>query len=339
MSDFDSSDTVRCRWSIGSTSNINGYDECAAVCSGVPGAMLYSDNCTLVFTLTQASMCVAVALQIEDFYTTTSPTPMSSVPIQFLFYGYIASSGCSTPPAIIGSRPNRACIGTPIGSTVNELVIVQVYCSGTSIVDFITSSPVGLTKSLYQIVLSWIPTADQVGPQGFCAGAIDNTTVQFNRWCITFLVGYNSPDLIRATSIQGTASPIGTISSNQTTFSIHATNTVNRPPRNSTNVYFNDAATNTSVYTIDCGYDAHVIYTGNTIVFYIPSPPWIPGHSYYVTFDSEPESSPISDPTFWTFDIWDSAASSTTATTTTRPQSTTPVNTLVIRIDFINFRI
>ncbi|CAF4707358.1 unnamed protein product, partial [Rotaria socialis] len=67
---------------------------------------------------------------------------------------------------------------------------------------------------------------------------------------------------------------------------IIATNTVNRPPRNSTNVYFNDAATNTSVYTIDCGYDAHVIYTGNTIVFYIPSPPWIPGHSYYVTFDS-----------------------------------------------------
>ncbi|CAF4654061.1 unnamed protein product, partial [Rotaria socialis] len=38
-------------------------------------------------------------------------------------------------------------------------------------------------------------------------------------------------------------------------------------------------------------------------------------------------------PTFWTFDIWDSAASSTTATTTTRPQSTTPVNTLCVSAD------
>ncbi|CAF4996724.1 unnamed protein product [Rotaria sp. Silwood1] len=59
----------------------------------------------------------AVALQIEDYYTSTSPTPMSSVPIQFLFYGTIAPLGCSTPPSIIGVRPNLACIGTPIGRT------------------------------------------------------------------------------------------------------------------------------------------------------------------------------------------------------------------------------
>ncbi|CAF1358960.1 unnamed protein product [Rotaria magnacalcarata] len=67
---------------------------------------------------------------------------------------------------------------------------------------------------------------------------------------------------------------------------IIATNTVNHPSRNSTRVNFNDAATNTSVYTIDCGHDSNAIYSGSTIVFYIPYPPWIVGHSYYVIFDS-----------------------------------------------------
>ncbi|CAF3566661.1 unnamed protein product [Rotaria sp. Silwood1] len=355
MSDLDSTDTLKCRWSDNSTSNFNSYDECADVCNGVPGAVLYSNNCTIVFTLTLANMYVAVALQIEDYYTSTSSTPMSSVPLQFLFYGYDTPSGCSTPPAIIGNRPNRACVGTPIGSNVTEYVTVQVYCSGKTITDFVTSSPVGLTKSsiqnptsgIYQIILSWIPTSDQFGPQGFCAGAIDNTDVQSDQWCITFLVGYDSPNLIQASSVQGTVSPIGTIFANQTIFSIQATRQVNRPSRNYTYVYFNDVATGTSVYTVDCGWDPHVMYSGNTITFYIPSPPWIPGHTYYVTFDSgvasgtdfcKPESSPITEPKFWRFDIWNPAVSSTTTTTTTppttgtvttRPISTTTVNTLL----------
>ncbi|CAF1317920.1 unnamed protein product [Rotaria sp. Silwood1] len=355
ISDLDSTDTLRCRWSIGSTTNTNTHDECADVCNGVPGAVLYNDNCTLVFTLTQSAKYVAVALQIEDYYTSTSSSPMSSVPLQFLFYGYLAPSGCSTPPAIIGNRPNRACIGTPIGSNVTEYVIAQVYCPGKTITDFVTSSPVGLRKStiqnpssgIYRIILSWIPTATQFGPQGFCAGAVDNTNVQSNQWCITFLVGYDSPNLIQASSVQGTVSPIGTIFANHTIFSIQATRQVNRPSRNYTYVYFNDVATGTSVYTVDCGWDPHVMYSGNTITFYIPSPPWIPGHTYYVTFDSgvasgtdfcKPESSPITDPNFWRFDIWNPAVSSTTTTTTTppttgtvttRPISTTTVNTLL----------
>ncbi|CAF2001417.1 unnamed protein product [Rotaria magnacalcarata] len=205
-------------------------------------------------------MNVAVALQIENFYTSVSPTPMSSVPIQFLFYGYTAPSGCSTPPSII---------------------------------------------SIYQIIASGIPTADEGGPQALCAGATDHMT----------------------TYVQGTGSPIGTIFANQTTVYIEATNTVNHPSRNSTRVNFNDAATNTSVYTIDCGHDSNAIYSGSTIVFYIPYPPWIVGHSYYVIFDSgvasgtdfcKPESSSTTDPTFWTFGIWDPGVSSTTA----RPPTT-----------------
>ena len=107
MADFDGSDTLKCRWSLSGISNYNGYDECADVCSGLPGATLHEENCTLVFNLTQAGKYAAVALQIEDYYPSSSSTPLSSVPIQFLFYGYAAPSGCSTPPSITGVRPNR----------------------------------------------------------------------------------------------------------------------------------------------------------------------------------------------------------------------------------------
>ena len=75
---------------------------------------------------------------------------------------------------------------------------------------------------VYQIVLSWTPTADQYGPQGFCAGAVDDTDVQSEQWCITFLVGFESPDIIRPRVVQGSASPLGTIFQNHTIFSFQS---------------------------------------------------------------------------------------------------------------------
>ncbi|CAF1470702.1 unnamed protein product, partial [Adineta steineri] len=133
MSDFDGTDILRCRWAT-SSGNINGADECDGVCNGIPGASLIYNNCTLVFTLTNPGVYAAAALQIEDYYSSSSTTPMSSVPIQFLFYGYAApTASCTTPPAIIGNLPNRACIGTPVGSNVTQYIIVQVYCPGHAI--------------------------------------------------------------------------------------------------------------------------------------------------------------------------------------------------------------
>ena len=107
MSDFDGTDTLRCRWSVSSSSGITGYNECGGVCNGVPSATLIQANCTIVFRLTVAYQYAAVALQIEDFYNAAATVPMSSVPLQFLFYGYPAPTGCNTPPLIYGVRPNR----------------------------------------------------------------------------------------------------------------------------------------------------------------------------------------------------------------------------------------
>ncbi|CAF1517940.1 unnamed protein product, partial [Adineta ricciae] len=294
--------------------------------------------------------------QIEDYYSASSTTPMSSVPLQFLFYGYPTPSGCSIPPTIIGNRPNRACIGTPIGSNVTEYVVVQTYCPGQTIVNFVSSSPIGMKKSailnpspnIYHLILSWIPTADQYGPQPFCAGAVDNSSLQSNQWCVTFLVGFESPDVIRPTAVQGSASPVGTVFQNQSVFSFQTTKSVGRPRRNGTYIYFHDATANGSIVAqFDCGWAPEVTFTGFTTVIRFTSTPWTVGHFYYVTMDGGvvsgtefcgPESAPITDPTYWVFNIWDPAVSSTTTTTTTpmttatvttKPTSTTSINTLL----------
>jgi hypothetical protein len=125
MADADSTDILVCRWATGgptsgtpatsgaSSSNpVQHIDECgsAGVCQpAIPGVTLFGSNCTLVFTLSssQLGQYFAVALQIEDFYNSSYTTPMSSVPIQFLFYAVAAPGSCSVRPTIIGVRPNR----------------------------------------------------------------------------------------------------------------------------------------------------------------------------------------------------------------------------------------
>ena len=142
MADFDD-DVLKCRWSIGTISNINSFDECGNVCQGVLSANLTSDNCILVFSLSTSGIYYAVALQIEDFYDSSSPIPMSSVPLQFLFYGYTAPSGCKTPPAIIMVID----LTEVRKSFSNGLNSSEIGCPSKIIKDFVTSTPVKMIKS------------------------------------------------------------------------------------------------------------------------------------------------------------------------------------------------
>jgi hypothetical protein len=111
MSDADATDTLRCRWATTNTSAWIGYNECGSICSPtLPTFALYPNNCTIVFTLNVTGGYYAVAIQIEDFFNSTTTVAMSSVPIQFLFYGITPPAGCSTAPSIIGVRPNLGLI-------------------------------------------------------------------------------------------------------------------------------------------------------------------------------------------------------------------------------------
>ena len=68
----------------------------------------------------------AVALQIEDFASTTATVPLSSVPLQFLVNVYTSTGSCgtSTPPEFVGiTRVDESCVGVP--STYREPIIAQ----------------------------------------------------------------------------------------------------------------------------------------------------------------------------------------------------------------------
>lgn len=160
-------------------------------------------------------------------------------------------------------------------------------------------------SGIFIIVLLWTPTSFQYGPQGYGAGAVDNTGVQSDPWCITFLVGFTPPNLQQPMFVQHSASPLDTIFNTHSVFSIQSMTRqeqrlsfslahvgvggvpVNRPKRNGTSIHFNDATmNNTRVLSFDCGYSTNFTYAGSTIIIMTAPFLWTYGHNYYVTFDS-----------------------------------------------------
>ncbi|CAF0885109.1 unnamed protein product [Didymodactylos carnosus] len=189
MLDVDG-DYLRCRWSKSSP-----IDECGSVCSAVPGATLNGNStCTLTFTGTSVGY-YAAALQVEDFYMSTSniSSPLSSVPAQFL----INVINITCWPTIIGLQQNGAMIYVLVNTLVIETVIAETGCLGTTITDFLETSPSGmitssvtqnpLNSSLYSITLNWIPTT--LGSQVFCCAALESNQGESDQYCLTFVVG------------------------------------------------------------------------------------------------------------------------------------------------------
>ncbi|CAF4693421.1 unnamed protein product, partial [Rotaria sp. Silwood2] len=131
-----------------------------------------------------------------------------------LIYTYQPALGaCSVIPAVIGDRPNRACIGVLPGVQHVERIVAAVYCTGDYITEFITISPLYMKKTTitavsgttnqWYITLTWTPTTDQIGPQVFCAAPIDQNELTGSQHCINFVVGYLAPNLITPTLVQG----------------------------------------------------------------------------------------------------------------------------------------
>ena len=70
----------------------------------------------------------AVALQIEDFISTSSNTALSSVPLQFLVEVFSSTQSCfGTRPTLVGETiPDEACIAVPFGTTFQTSVVAMV---------------------------------------------------------------------------------------------------------------------------------------------------------------------------------------------------------------------
>ncbi len=168
------------------------------VCQSVTGSILLA-NCSLIFTPTVTQVYYAAAIMVEDFYSSTNTiTPLSSTPVQFLIHTYNSPTGCSTLPTIIGPYPDQSCLDVKVGTSFSFTVTAQIGCSGTTITDFISVSPIGMTKAtsiltvsstVYSINFNWIPTAIQIGSHVFCVAAIDTYNIQSNQVCYKFIVG------------------------------------------------------------------------------------------------------------------------------------------------------
>ncbi|CAF4563621.1 unnamed protein product [Rotaria socialis] len=131
ISDQDG-DIIRCRWANSS----NGVDECSSI----------------------AASGYAIALMVEDFINSSSTTPLSSAPVQFIVK-IITPPSCSILP--------------------------EVFLTGESY------TPVKLTSLLYYKTLTMAPTIYQLGYQVMCTIALNSQCLQSSQYCFTIYVTEN----------------------------------------------------------------------------------------------------------------------------------------------------
>ena len=83
-------------------------------------------QCILRYEATGALGWYAVALQIEDFASTTDLVPLSSVPAQFLVLVFESDQSSISQPEFVGTtRVTGSCIGVRLNTTYHEPIIVQ----------------------------------------------------------------------------------------------------------------------------------------------------------------------------------------------------------------------
>ena len=146
-----------------------------------PGSTLDNDDCMITYNSTGKTVgnYYAVTLMVEDFADSSSYTPFSSVPIQFLIH-IVSSTSCSLKPTI--SSVLSDCTPIEVGVQFAFLLTITQGCSGTNLTDVFTMPPLYMhkgnitkvgTTNVWTMTETWTPTALQLGSQVYCAVAAD----------------------------------------------------------------------------------------------------------------------------------------------------------------------
>jgi hypothetical protein len=119
-------------------------------------------------------------IQVEDFINSTSTTPLSSVPVQFLIY-VLPQPACSQLPIIL---PLDRCLEVQIGTSITFSLYAMNLCNKTisTITTILVSNGInGMTasnltasstnSSLSYVTYTWTPQANQFGLQELCTVA------------------------------------------------------------------------------------------------------------------------------------------------------------------------
>ncbi|CAF3356803.1 unnamed protein product [Rotaria sp. Silwood1] len=270
VSDADG-DTVRCRWST----NLNGVDECGSICppSSLPANTVIYPNCTIEITGTTAGTRYALAIMAEDFITSASTTPLSTVPVQFLVE-IMTSPSCSILPEIL--HTGKSC--TPI--KVNETFISQVlavnHCGeNVTIIDIATLSFSGMTQGslvklsslIYYKTITWTPTIDQLGYQVMCAMALNNQYAQSSQYCFTFFVTENGTDTCPGvidntiTTIPSTTILMTTTETSTSTTETSTSTTETSTSTSTTETSTSTSTTSTAIQIVTCFDENQIVYS------------------------------------------------------------------------------
>lgn len=173
-------------------------DECGGICfpTIVPNDTTLS-NCMISFRGLVANTWYAVAIQVyslntneawmnsififsvqvEDFISPTSTTPMSSIPVQLMIY-VKDEPKCSTPPVI---KTVDTCLEVTVNmsKTFNLSIYNPCYVHGVNLSELTTTRPIlGLNLSdlysapnngsLMNSIVTWTPQDNQIGSNQLC---------------------------------------------------------------------------------------------------------------------------------------------------------------------------
>lgn len=122
-------------------------------------------------------------MQVEDFINSSSTTPLSSVPVQFLVH-VVAPPICTEPPKIIGDPKSGSCMLVQVGQTISFQLIATNQCGSNITIDdiatlsfsgMVQTTIIQMNSTIYYKNLTWTPTTSQVGYQVMCAMAFDRS--------------------------------------------------------------------------------------------------------------------------------------------------------------------
>ena len=303
-------DIVKCRWAMSS--------ECARFCdgTGIPGAVLDSDTCTIRYQASDGTGYKAVALMIEDF-TASSRCPLSSVALQFIVYVFNSSQPCSASPMFIPSTIEEdACTAVPPGETFHTQIKANSSSSNTSISEIQTFSPSGMIKgnlnqivgsNTYYVNMSWTPDDEQQNQiHLFCYNAANSDGSASIQTCIKLYAGISSPQPLNM-SLSPNKKVVHPL---ETTWSINFHKVIHRPS-SPANISFIRKDTDRAVYMIDASVSDEVTFEHPYKLLITPSYSFEEKHEFYIKFEQDVVESfegcqsagneAIMDKNFWTF--------------------------------------
>lgn len=338
-------DRYQCFWS-------NSSQECGGVCRSALAlpttTFLNHTSCVLFFRPVNVGF-YAMAFTIMDFENQTSTTPLSRVPIQFIFNVWTTNISCNLPPLYIGDAPADECIFVEPGQFLTIAIRIQIRCPNATLANVIAVYPAGFTQSTTYLdpydrtinvfMVNYTARSDQVGQNLFCFAGVDSIGNQADSTCIRFTVQLPSESQNVIYITNSTRFPTGLVSKYQSNWTVmYPFGTTFTRPNADAFIRFKVRSTQEDFVTYN-------VFTQTNQVQYLSDRLVIQTNvifrsdtRYYIAFDPGVflpiatcfrDSMGIGDSNFWPFETPYEPNTTITSTTTTTSVSTTLRNRTV----------